>query len=173
MDDIIESNVSQEMFLHLSHSKWLKPYVSTCEMINMLFKVNWHLCLLCFSTKEEKEELVTKNTQLQKELLNKDKHWEDKVTILMEEKTELENQRDSLKQRLDELEKEKEINKQKLQAVEKVITVREMTLDTSEKLLNTLELDQTKKDSMGDASTPKTWSKKCCYFKICVRLKQG
>ncbi|XP_030286835.1 rho-associated protein kinase 1-like [Sparus aurata] len=68
---------------------------------------------------KEKEELVKKNTQLQKELLNKDKHWEDKVTILMEEKTELENQRDSLKQRLDELEKEKEINKQKLQAVEK------------------------------------------------------
>lgn len=95
---------------------------------------------------------MTKNTQLQKELLNKDKYCEDKVTTLM--KTELENQRDSLKQRLDELEKEKEINKQKLQAVEKVITVREMTLDTSEKLLNTLELDQTKKDSMGEASTP-------------------
>lgn len=69
---------------------------------------------------------MKKNTQLRKELLNKDKYWEDKVTTLMEEKTELENQRDSLQQRLDELERKKKVIKQKLHAVEKEITVREM-----------------------------------------------
>ncbi len=108
-----------------------------------------------FFTKGDKADLQKRNTRLQNEF--KEKEQDDLVTTLMEVKTELEAQRDRLKEQLEEVEAEKEENKKKLQQVEMEITQKEMIFDKPEELLREKEnllkaqwrLDETKKNCKG------------------------
>ncbi|GLD46023.1 uncharacterized protein AKAME5_002698100, partial [Lates japonicus] len=110
---------------------------------------------LWYKWKREKTALVSKNTQLQNESVQKEREKEDVVATLMEVKAELENQRAQLQVLLEEVERDWEENKLRLQSVEKEITEREMTFDKPEELLREKEmllgaqwkLDRTKKNT--------------------------
>ncbi|XP_018535826.1 uncharacterized protein LOC108885825 [Lates calcarifer] len=110
---------------------------------------------LWYKWKREKTALVSKNTQLQNESVQKEREKEDVVATLMEVKAELENQRAQLRVQLEEVERGWEENKLRLQSVEKEITEREMTFDKPEELLREKEnllqtqwkLDETKKNT--------------------------